>query len=191
MPQHTRLTLEYLSTIMSEARKRYRVPAITVTVMNSKTFWLQEIQGTRVADDHEQATLDDYFHIGSCSKSVLAVMAGKLIEQQKMTWQTKFFEVFPQLKDAANGAYRDITLEDLFLCEAGIKAYTNAAAEPFPDYGPEVSDARLEFIKHLLAQPPASKKSRAENFNTCTPMRATRWRPRCLKRFPGKSMKRW
>ena len=145
MSRPTCLTLEYLSTIMSEARLRYRVPAITVTVMNSNTFLLQEIQGTRVVDDHEQATLDDYFHIGSCSKSVLAMMAGKLIEQQKLTWHTKFFAVFPQLKDAANGAYRDITLEDLFLCEAGIKAYTDAAAEPLPDYGPEVSDPRLEF----------------------------------------------
>lgn len=156
MSQPTRLTLEYLSSIMSEARLRYRVPAITVTVMNSNTFLLQEIQGTRVVDDHEQATLDDYFHIGSCSKSVLAMMAVKLIEQQQMTWHTKFFEVFPELKDAANGAYRDITLEDLFLCEAGIKAYTNAAVEPFPEYSPAVSDPRLEFIKHLLAQPPSS-----------------------------------
>ena len=158
---HSRLTQENLSSILSEARKRYRVPALTVTVMNSNTFLLQEVQGTRVFDDHEQATLDDYFHIGSCSKSVLAVMAAKLIEQKKIAWQTKFFEIFPELKDAANSAYYDITLEDLFLSEAGIKAYTNAATEPFPDYGPELSDLsdrRLEFIKHLLAQPPASAK---------------------------------
>lgn len=164
MSRPMRLTREYLSSLMNKARRRYRVPAVTVTVMNSDTFLLQEIQGARVVDDHEQATLDDYFHIGSCSKSVLAMMAGKLIEQQKLTWHTKFFAVFPQLKDAANGAYRDITLEDLFLCEAGIKAYTDAAAEPLPDYGPEVSDPHLEFIKHLLAQPPASKKKQNGKF---------------------------
>ena len=164
MSQHTHLTPEYLSKIIGMARQRYRVPTITVTVMNSNTFLLQEIQGTRVVDDHEQATLDDYFHIGSCSKSVLAVMAARLIEQNKIAWQTMFFEIFPQLKDAAHGAYRDITLEDLFLCEAGIKAYTNAAAEPFPDYGHAISDPRLEFIKHLLAQPPASKKKKNGKF---------------------------
>ncbi len=152
------LTSEYLSSILSAARQRDHLPAITVTAMNSETFWLQEIQGTRVVDDHEQATLDDYFHIGSCAKSVLAVIAARLIEQNKIAWHTAFFEIFPQLKDVANGAYRDITLEDLFLCEAGIKAYTNAAEEPFPDYGPEASEPRLEFIKHLLAQPPASQK---------------------------------
>ena len=156
--QDTRLTKEYLSKILSEARKNYNVPAIAVTVMDSKTLVLQEIQGVRVFDKSEQATLNDYFHIGSCSKSVLAMMAAKLIEQKKITWQTKFFEVFPELKDEANSAYRDITLEDLFLGEAGIKAYTNAEAEPFPDYGPAVNDKRLEFIKYLIAQPPSTEK---------------------------------
>lgn len=152
------LTKEYLSEILSEARKNYNVPAIAVTVMDSKTLVLQEIQGGRVFDKSEQATLDDYFHIGSCSKSVLAMMAAKLIEQKKITWQTKFFEVFPELKDEANSAYRDIALEDLFRGEGGIKAYTNTEAEPFPDYGPAVSDKRLEFIKYLIARPPSSEK---------------------------------
>lgn len=158
LAQETRLTQEYLSKIMSEARKSYNVPAIAVTVMNSETILLQEVQGVRVLGKQDQATLDDYFHIGSCAKSVLAVMAAKLTEQRKITWQTKFFEVFPELKDEANNAYRDITLEDLFLAEAGIKAYTDADTEPFPEYGPAVSDKRLEFIKYLLAQPPSSEK---------------------------------
>ena len=39
-------------------------------------------------------------------------------------------QVFAELEDTAHDAYRDITLEDLFLCRAGIKAYTDAATEP-------------------------------------------------------------
>ncbi len=85
-------------------------------------------------------------------------MAAKLIEQRKLTWKTKFFDIFPELEADADKAYRSITLEDLFLCEAGIKAYTNAAVEPFPEYGPSVSDKRLEFIKYLIKQPPAAEK---------------------------------
>lgn len=156
--QDVRLTQAYLSKIVREARARNKVPAVAVTVMNSSAVYLQEIQGVRVFDRPDQATLEDYFHIGSCSKSVLAVMAAKLIEQKKITWQTRFFEVFPELKTNAIVAYSDITLEDLFLCEAGIKAYTNAEAEPFPDYEASVSDQRLEFLKYLIAQPPSSQK---------------------------------
>jgi D-alanyl-D-alanine carboxypeptidase len=158
LAQDTLLTQEYLSKIMSDARKRYKVPAIAVTVMNSITLLLQEVQGVRVIDKQGQATLDDYFHIGSCSKSVLAVMAAKLIEQKKITWRTRFFDVFPELKANANSVYHDISLEDLFLGEAGIKSYTNEEAEPWPEYGPAVGNKRLEFIKYLLAQPPSSEK---------------------------------
>lgn len=155
--QDTRITQEYLSRITSAARKKYNVPAIAITIMNSETILLQEVQGVRVIDKQDQATLEDYFHIGSCSKSVLAFMAAKLIEQKKITWKTKFFEVFPELKDEANSAYRDITLEDLFLCKAGIKAYTDWEADPFPDYGASVIDKRWEIIKHLIAQLPSSE----------------------------------
>ena len=156
--QDARLTQVYLAEIVSKARKLYKVPAIAVTAMNSETIYLQEVQGVRVVGKPAHATLDDYFHIGSCSKSVLAVMAAKLVEQKKIMWQTRFFEVFPELEANANHAYSEITLEDLFLSEAGIKAYTNAEAEPFPDYSSSVSDKRLEFIKFLVRQSPSSEK---------------------------------
>ncbi len=156
--QDPRVTHAYLSEIVSEARRNYNVPAIAVSLMNSETVYLQEVQGVRTFDKPARTTLDDYFHIGSCSKSVLALMAAKLMEQKKITWQTRFFDLFPDLKADANIAYRDITLEDLFLGEAGIKAFTNADAEPFPEYVPTVNDNRLEFIKYLVKQPPSSEK---------------------------------
>jgi CubicO group peptidase (beta-lactamase class C family) len=156
--QDTRLIQAYLSEIVNQARATYKVPAIAVAVMNAEAVYLQEVQGVRVFDKPSPATLDDYFHIGSCSKSVLAMMAAKLVEQKKIMWQTRFFDVFPELKANADNAYSDITLEDLFLSEAGMKAYTNSEAEPFPVYGPSVSDKRLEFIKYLVGLPPSSEK---------------------------------
>jgi D-alanyl-D-alanine carboxypeptidase len=156
--QDSRLTQVYVSAIVSKARAKYKVPAISVTLMNAEKVYLQEIQGVRVVDKPIQATLDDYFHIGSCSKSVLAMMAAKLVDQKKIKWQTKFFDVFPELLDKANNAYLNISLEDLFLCEAGIKAYINSNVDIFPEYESSVSDKRLEFIKFLIAQPPSSEK---------------------------------
>lgn len=152
------LTPKFLSEIVKKTKSKYNVPAIVVTIINSKTVLLQEIQGVRVKGQSDLATLHDYFHIGSCSKSVLAVMAAKLIEQKKITWQTKFFDMFPELREKAHSAYGEITLEDLFLSQAGIKAYTNAEVEPLPDYDSLIKDKRLEFIKYLIGQPPCSKK---------------------------------
>lgn len=144
--------------MVRRAREKFSVPSIAVSVMDSTEIRLQEIQGSRVHGQPEPATLDDYFHIGSCSKSVLAVMAAKLVEQKRITWQTRFFDVFPELKANANCAYQDISLEDLFLCEAGIKAYTSIEADPFPEYGTSVEDKRLEFVRYLIAEPPSTRK---------------------------------
>ncbi|PCJ86264.1 MAG: hypothetical protein COA54_09040 [Thiotrichaceae bacterium] len=154
--KNTRVTKKYLSKVMSDARRKYQVPAISVSMMNSEKMLLQEIQGTRVIDKKELATLDDYFHIGSCSKSVLALMAEKFVEQKKIRWQTKFFDVYPELKDKARKSYFDITLEDLFLCEAGILPFTSGE-EKFPEIALSESHSRLEFIKYLTRQKPASK----------------------------------
>jgi len=156
--QASGLTPEYLAEIISETRSKFNVPAIVVTTMNSQSILLQEVQGVRVADRPERATLDDYFHIGSCAKSMLAVMAAKQIEQNKISWNTRFFDVFPKLKQHADNAYAEITLEDLFLCQAGIKAFTQAGVDLFPEIDSAASDRRLEFVRYLLQQPPATKK---------------------------------
>ncbi|WP_127559295.1 serine hydrolase domain-containing protein [Saccharospirillum alexandrii] len=157
--QDTRVTQESLSQLINEARNNYQVPAIALTVMNSDKILLQEIQGERVVDIDEPTTLDDYFHIGSCSKSVLAVIAEKIIEERKITWQTKFFDVYPELKIKTRNEYLNITLEHLFLCEAGIQAYTSGEEE-FPEIEASLSNQRLEFIKYLIQQPPASKQKK-------------------------------
>jgi len=156
------LTPNSLSDIVRKARTRYKVPAIATMVMNAQAVYLQEVQGSRVLDRPAPASLDDYFHIGSCSKSVLAVIAAKLIEEKRIIWRTRFFDVFPELRSGSHAAYSDITLEDLFLSEAGIKAYTDAEEEPLPKYDSSVSDKRSEFIKYLIRQPPSSKKKNGE-----------------------------
>lgn len=152
-----RLTPAHLSKLLGEARASYKVPAIAVAAMNSEAVYLQHVQGTRVFDSPSQATLDDYFHVGSCSKSVLALMAARLVEQRKIAWRTGFFELFPELKASADDAYHGITLEDLLLCEAGIKAYTDGA-ETFPGQGLSASHERWEFMKYLVGLPPSAPK---------------------------------
>ncbi len=145
--------------VVSEARERFTLPAVAIAVMNPFEILVQQVQGIRVVGKADEASLDDYFHIGSCSKSVLAVVAARLVEQQKIGWNTCFFDVLPELEATANPAYAAISLEDLLLCRAGIKPYTRLASEPVPKYGPEVENQRLEFITSLVQQPPSSRRS--------------------------------
>ncbi len=160
---NTYLTQEYIEQIINEARKKYNVPAVAVTIMNSDNIFIKSIQGTRISEINKPATLDDYFHIGSCSKSFLATIAGKMIEVGKINWNTKYIDVFPELKVQANPEYYDITLEDLFLCEAGIQTYTSGE-EQFPLINPAIVNKRLEFINYLIREAPASKRKKNGKF---------------------------
>lgn len=152
------LTKGDLSEIVKEAIDKYNIPAIAVNVMDSETIYFQEVQGVRVYKQSAKATLNDYFHIGSCSKSVVSVMAAKLVEQKMIKWNTRFFDIFPELLGDANVEYGDITLENLLLSEAGIKAFTNAKKEPLPEYDSTVVNKRLAFMKYLVSLPPSSEK---------------------------------
>ena len=152
-----RVSSEYLAKIISEARERFKIPAIAVSIMNSKKILCQEVQGLRVFNRQGDATLDDYFHIGSCSKSILALIAAKYVEQESIAWETKFFDVYPELMAAANEIYYDSPLQDLLLCRAGIKSFTNSKVEPLPDYGLDTTNNRLEFIKYLISQSASAK----------------------------------
>lgn len=100
---NTQLAQEYLDQLIEVARNKFNIPAIAITIMNSDSIYLQIIRGTRVHKTDNPATHKDLFHIGSCSKLVLAIIAGKMVEAEKIKWDTKFFEIYPELKKTDQG----------------------------------------------------------------------------------------
>jgi CubicO group peptidase (beta-lactamase class C family) len=94
---------------------------------------------------------------------MLAVISGKLIEQDKLRWDTKFFDIFPELQAEANKEYHAITLEDLFLCKAGIQPFTSGD-EKYPVFDAFDGNMRDQFIQWLLQQPPGSDKTADHKF---------------------------
>jgi len=149
----------HLATLLLRARSTFGLPAVAATVLDSEGVVAEWIEGERVLGRGELATLDDFFHIASCSKSVLAVMAAGLVEEGRIAWETRFFEVAPELEASAYEAYRDATLEDLLHCEAGIQPFTDGATEPLPTYDAAVGDPRWAFARDLVAWPPALERN--------------------------------
>ena len=143
--------------IMDKARDKFDIPAIAVVTFNSQDFQSKKITGVRRVDSDDQALLEDYFHIGSSAKSILAVLAGKLVEDGKITWETKFFDVLPELKDYAREEYYDITLDTLFSCRSGIQPFTSY--QELEALDEQQRSTKLEFVKYLIGQPPASDQT--------------------------------
>lgn len=145
------LTREEVAGLIQKARRKYPIPSMAIIVMNADRILISEIQGFRAMDSNDAVKIDDYYHIGSCSKSILAVIAGKLVEQGELTWKTRFFDVYPELSATATEAYLDITLEDLLGCRAGIQPFTSG--EAILELEPSISHSRPAFINYLIQQP--------------------------------------
>lgn len=160
----TRLTQGDLDDLVRRTRDRFGVPAVAVIALNSKGVTLQSVQGVRVAGRADSVTADDYFHIGSVSKSALSWIAARLVAQGRVSWDTEFFAVFPEWRDSADPGYARVTLEDLLSCRAGIRPYTLLEVDPLPEYGLVGSEARRAFVRDLVRQPPSAPKGRDGRF---------------------------
>ena len=147
-----------VAALIDKARHKYNIPAMAVVVMDADHLLISEIQGKRNVNANDDAKIDDFFHIGSCAKTILAFMAGKLIEDGRIAWETKFFDIFPALIDSAKQDYLDITLEDLLLCQAGIQPFTTG--EDFAQLDADVASSRPAFINYLIKQKPAGEKTK-------------------------------
>jgi len=148
-PCTAQLTPEFVKTVVTETREKYHLPGLTVITINKDEILAHEFQGTRSITNDNPIARDDFFHIGSCSKLVLAVIAGKLTEMKQIEWDTRFFSLFPELENSSLPEYKHITLENLLTCTAGIQPFTNLSQEEFPTYT-ENGFEKNEFARYLL-----------------------------------------
>jgi CubicO group peptidase (beta-lactamase class C family) len=136
-------------------RKKHNFPALAVAVVQNGELRDLAAVGVRKSGDPTLVTTNDQFHIGSCTKSMTATLAGILIDEGKLKWETTIAEVFPELKTLMDPAYRKVTLHELLTHHGGApgrapgEAWERAsAAEGTP------RQQRYEFIKAVLSEPP-------------------------------------
>ena len=151
----SQLTQKKVEQWVAEARKQYDIPALAVVVSNTDSQLISIIQGVREAGSDNKAQLGDDFHIGSSTKSILALVAADLIEQGKITWQSRFFDVLPQYRNKANNAYHNITLKQLLAMRAGIKLCADFIE--VNAINKTLLSNEQAFINYLLSLAPATK----------------------------------
>ena len=106
-------TFTRLDNKIDSMRIAFNFPAVAYGVVRNDSIIALNVLGYRDIETKEKAQLSDYFHIGSNTKSFTAFLAGKLVDDGKINWETRFFDLFPELKEKANPAYHDMTLQEL------------------------------------------------------------------------------
>jgi CubicO group peptidase (beta-lactamase class C family) len=148
-----------VAVLIEPIRKRFKLPALAAAaVIDGKTVLLGAV-GTRRAGGTERVTVNDQFHLGSCTKSMTATLCAILIQQGKLRWESTIGEVFADQIDKISPAFRTVTLDQLLTHRSGLPE----DRVPDPILWPRIwalsgpmLDQRRNFIELVLAQKPTA-----------------------------------
>jgi CubicO group peptidase (beta-lactamase class C family) len=100
-----------LDQILEQIRSKNKLPALAAAVIrNGQTIACGAV-GFRKVGSPERVTVNDKWHIGSCTKSMTAAIAGMMVEQEGWRWGMKVAEMFPDLASEIRPEWRSATLE--------------------------------------------------------------------------------
>ncbi len=141
--------------LLDDFRDRFDTPAVIGGVVNLDGALELDVTGCRRRDrPNDAATVDDRWHIGSCGKSMTAVLYGCLVEAGLAQWGTPIGALFPEIADIDPG-WNEPTIDDLLHCRAGVAPNPprSQMATLWASRAPE-AEQRLNAAKTVLSNPP-------------------------------------
>src|SRR5688572_7443904 len=84
---------EPLSAVLEKLRVQHEVPGLAAAAfINGKVVDATAV-GVRKAGDSTPVTVEDRWHIGSCTKAMTATLAAMYVEEGRLRWDTTVGEV--------------------------------------------------------------------------------------------------
>ena len=148
---------------------KYNIPELAYSVISVGSILELQTLGfhrTDLKTQETKASFSDYLHLGSNTKAITGFVAACLVEDDKIKWTTKFFDLFPSWKKHSNSAYYEITLGDLLSHRAKIQPYTSGLEfQELPEFVGNKSEQRKQFSKYLLFEKPVKNKGKVYNYS--------------------------
>jgi CubicO group peptidase (beta-lactamase class C family) len=157
------LSLIFSGTLQSQSnkdfadsiRKIYHIPELAYAVVSSDKIYEEQVLGIKKIHTTIPAALTDKFRIGSNTKIITGFIAALLVKQGKIKWDTRFFDLFPELKATSDPAHYNLTLLNLLSFRARLYSYTYTYDKPEQkDFTGDEIQQRYQFAAWFLKQPP-------------------------------------
>jgi CubicO group peptidase (beta-lactamase class C family) len=146
-------------------RRVYKIPELGYAVVSADHVYELEVLGYKKIGSKLQAERSDLFRIGSNTKAITGFIAATLVKQGRIKWDTRFFDLFPEMKAKSRPAYYDLTLLDLLSMRTKLFPYTYTYAEPVKGrFKGNDSAQRYEFAKWFFRHTPVASRE-AINFS--------------------------
>jgi len=151
-------TPENLNSLLEPILKQYDLPALAGAIVTSNGLTAAGAVGVRKYGTDTPVTIDDQFHLGSDTKAMTATLLATLVEQGKLSWDTTIEQVFSDLAEKMNPAYKKVTLEQLLSHRAGFSDESWPKGKTFQDMYKlpgTPREQRAAYVAMILSEPPA------------------------------------
>jgi CubicO group peptidase (beta-lactamase class C family) len=143
-----------LHSILGLWAKRFGMAAV---VLRGNCIVAQGVAGVRKRGAAERITLDDRFHLGSCTKAMTATLIAMLVEEGRLNWTATLGEIFADTMKDMHPAWEKVTLPQILAHCAGLRRGPERALQSRVVSSQEnLPHQRLEIARHTLSRPPKS-----------------------------------
>ena len=140
-------------------RIKHNIPELAYAVVSSDSILEIQTLGYQRINTNFKAKLSDRFRLGSITKTITSYLATILVKEGKIEWETKFFDLYPELKAKSNPATYDFTLQDFITFRAKINTWSYGNDTPTQnEIKGNNQQQRYEFIRWFLQQNPSEEK---------------------------------
>jgi len=143
-----------LKSIADSIRQEYGIPELGYAVMSADSVMEIATLGFKRAHSDIAAQPNDRFHLGSCTKAITGMVAGLMVKRGRIQWDTKFFDLYPELKQGSDSAYYNMTLVELLSHRARIQPLTEEEEYPPRDGFTGSGSQRYQFVAWVLRKEP-------------------------------------
>jgi len=148
-----------LLSILGRGAERFGMVA---AVLRGERIIAQGAAGVRKRGTAERITLDNQFHLGSCTKAMTATLVAMLVEEGKLNWTTTLGELFADTVKPMHPAWEKVTLRQVLAHRAGLRHEPDGLAQVLnelvgrPPRAPlgTLPQQRLEIARQALSRPP-------------------------------------
>ncbi len=138
-----------LEEALETIRAAYDLPALAAFTLHGDIIVEQAAVGRCSAKGDAPVSADAQWHLGSNTKAMTATLAGVLVEEGRLRWESTLGEVLGDAAPDMDPAHRDTTLAMLLHHTSGITANIDWFAAP---------EDRLACAAEILSSPPADQR---------------------------------
>ena len=156
-PSSVASSVEDVSSLLEPIRKKYDLPALAGSIVGTGGALAIGATGQRARGANDPVSIDDRWHLGSCTKAMTATLVALLVEEGRISWETTLGEIYPRETSIQPG-WKTVTIEQLLRHRSGLPAdgtrWVSELSDPSLE-GP-MRDRRRNVVREALAQPPKS-----------------------------------